>query len=121
MNVGGTLAVWLLSALLVAWVFDLVRRDRLYVGYGVIFVGAIVAGLAAISMPRVLGVFSRLWANVVPASGFFELVLLFVLVLMIYAFSQLTLVSNRLATLIQELAIREADAPPDPASRTRQR
>ena len=119
MNVGGTAAAWLLSFLLVAWIFDLVRRDRLYVGYGVIFVGAIAAGLAAISMPRGLAALSRLWTNVLPASGFFELVLLFVLVLLIYALSQLTLFSNRLTTLIQELAIREADAPKDSASRTR--
>ena len=110
MNVGGTAVAWLLSALLVAWLFELVRRDRLYVGYGVIFVAAIVCGLATISLPSLLHAVSRLWTNVLPASGFVELVLLFVLLLLIYVFSQLTLFSSRVTTLIQELAIRDADA-----------
>ena len=112
MNVGGTVALWLLCLALITWIFDLVRRDRLYVGYGVIFVGAIAAGLTAISLPGVLTPFTRLWKNVLPPAGFVELVLLFLLVLLIYAFSQLTLFSNRLTALIQELAIRDSDAPP---------
>ena len=121
MNIGGIAALWLLCVVLIAWIFDLVRRDRLYVGYGVIFVGAIVAGLAVLSLPGLLSPISRLWTNVLPASGFFELVLLFMLVLLIYAFSQLTLFSNRLTTLIQELAIREAEPSQKPPSRSPER
>ena len=117
MNVGGLTAVWLISVALFAWIVDLVRRDRLYVGYGVIFVGVIVAGLAAISLPRALGAVSGLWIGVMPASGFVELVLLFILIMLIYGFSQLTRFSNRLTSLIQEIAIREATAPREPPSR----
>ena len=47
-----------------------------------IFVGAVTAGLALISLPRVLGTLSRLWIRVEPASGFYDLVLLFMLVLL---------------------------------------
>jgi hypothetical protein len=115
-NVSGVAAVWLISVALVVWIVDLVRKDRLYVGYGVIFVGAIAAGLAAISLPRALGAVSGLWIGVMPASGFVELVLLFFLVMMIYGFSQLTRFSNRLTALIQEIAIREATTPRDPPS-----
>ena len=122
MNVGGTAAVlWLCGVILIAWIFDLVRRDRLYVGYGVIFVCAIAAGLVTIVMPRLLAPVGRLWTSAFPVSGFFELVVLFVFVLLIYAFSQLTLFSNRLTTLIQELAIRDAEGPPQPASGSRER
>ena len=119
MNVLGMTSVWLISAALVVWIVDLVRRDRLYVGYGVIFVGAIGAGLAAISLPRALAAVSRFWIGVMPASGFVELVLLFMLVMLIYGFSQLTRFSNRLTSLIQEIAIREAATPrePPPSSR----
>ena len=117
MNVGGLTAVWLIGLALFVWIVDLVRRDRLYVGYGVIFVGAIAAGLAAISLPRALGTVSRFWAGVVPASGLVELVLLFVLVMLIYGFSQLTRFSNRLTQLIQEIAIREGTTPREPPSR----
>ena len=113
MNVFGLAAVWLISAALVVWIVDLVRREQLYVGYGVIFVGAIAAGLAAISLPGVLVRVSGLWIGVMPAAGFVELVLLFVLVMLIYGFSQLTRFSNRLTALIQEIAIREATTPRD--------
>ena len=116
MNVWGLTGVWVISVALVVWIVDLVRRDRLYVGYGVIFVGAIGAGLAAISLPRALGAVSGLWIGVMPASGFVELVLLFVLIMLIYGFSQLTRFSNRLTALIQEIAIRQATTPREPPS-----
>ncbi len=118
MNLGGTATVWTLSIVLIAWLFDLVRRDRLYVGYGVIFVSAIIAGVVTIAVPSVLLAVGRWWAGVLPASGFLELVMLFVVVLLIYVFSQLTLFSSRVTQLIQELAIRDAAAsrsgPPSP-------
>ena len=117
MNVWGLTGVWVISAALVVWIVDLVRRDRLYVGYGVIFVGVIAAGLAAISLPRALGAVSGLWIGVMPASGFVELVLLFILIMLIYGFSQLTRFSNRLTSLIQEIAIRESTTPREPPSR----
>ena len=118
MNVWGLTGVWVISVALVVWTVDLVRRDRLYVGYGVVFVGAIAAGLVAISRPRALGAVSGLWVGVMPASGFVELVLLFVLVMLIYGFGQLTRFSNRLTSLIQEIAIREATTPHEPPSRS---
>ena len=53
MNVLGMTSVWLISVALVVWIVDLVRRDRLYVGYGVIFVGAI--GVGGVCVPCLPG------------------------------------------------------------------
>lgn len=96
------------AAWLIVWLFQLVRRDRLYVGYGVIFVLVIAAGILLLSFPAALGPLNRLAAAAARAPGLLALAFAFILLMLIYILTQVTLLANRLTTLVQELAIREA-------------
>ena len=87
------------------WVLNLVRHGRLYVGYGVIFIAAILGTMVTLSIPKLLLGVTHLVGAIFPASALTLLALAFIALMLLYVLSQLTLVSNRLAVLIQELAI----------------
>src|SRR5919106_1361301 len=95
----------LLGLFFLLWVLNLIRHGRLYVGYGVIFVAAILGTMVTISVPHLLLGVTHLVGAIFPASALTLLALCFIVVMLLYVLSQLTLVSNRLAVLIQELAI----------------
>jgi hypothetical protein len=106
-----------LALVIMVWVFQLVRRDRLYVGFGVIFVIVIAMGGVILTFPATLGplkAFSALAERSIVVIG---LTLVFVVLMLIYILSQTTLLSNRVARLTQELALREvtSNRPPDKA------
>jgi len=98
----------LLAAGIVLWVFQLVRRDRLYVGFAVIFVAVIAAGVLLVTFPALLSPFGLFAAVVERSQTLVGLALMFVLVMLIFILSQTTILSNRVARLTQEIAIREA-------------
>jgi uncharacterized protein DUF2304 len=97
--------VWLLAV----WTLRLVRRDRLYVGYGVIVLGGLAAevicatfGSARLALMWVTGT-STSFAAIGVVSG------LIVAVSGIYFLSQMTVLSNRLTKVVQELALAPYD------------
>jgi uncharacterized membrane protein YcjF (UPF0283 family) len=96
------------GVLLIVWLFNLIRRGRLYVGYGAIFVLVTAAGLVALSIPALLQRFNRLGTLLYSAAGLVVLAIAFVLLMLIYILSQLTQLSNRVTLLAQELALRRA-------------
>lgn len=93
---------------IMAWVLNLVRRDRLYVGYGVLLLGSIVGTLVAVLVPQVLTVLTRILGSPSSFATFTVLALLFVLVMLVYILSQLTRIINRVTVLVQALAIQQA-------------
>lgn len=108
MTFAGVVALDVLAAAFVAWILILVSRGRLYVGYGVILVAAFAALGTIASVPglrrSIHGLLERLfgpWGPLVVA-------LSFVALLLVYILTQVTIVSNRLVTVVQDLAIREA-------------
>jgi hypothetical protein len=102
------LLVDLAGILLILWLFDLIRRGRLYVGYGAIFVLVTGAGLLVLSVPALRHQVNWLGSLLTSAAGLVVLALAFVLLMLIYVLSQLTQLSNRVTSLAQELAIRRA-------------
>jgi hypothetical protein len=106
MSTETSLAVLVIGTAFVVWIFWLVRRGWLYVGYGVIFGMAIAAAAILVGVLPVLGLGAVLRAHleglIVSASAFIVLIL-------VYTLSQLTRWSNRVTMLTQELAIRCAD------------
>jgi len=94
------------GVLLIVWVFHLIRRDHLYVGYAAMVVLVIVAGLITLSVPPLLARVNRLGLLLTSAAGLVVLALAFVLLMLVYILSQLTQLSNRVTALTQELAIR---------------
>jgi len=108
MSASGILVSAMIGAALLLWVVNLIRRDRLYVGYGVIFVIGTLAALAVLLLPPLLALLTRASVALlsVPALSIVPLALF--TFLMVYVFAQITILSNRVMRLTQELAIRNA-------------
>ncbi|HLA11538.1 MAG TPA: DUF2304 domain-containing protein [Pyrinomonadaceae bacterium] len=111
----------LMGLFFLIWVLNLVRHNRLYVGYGVIFIAAILGTMVTLSVPQLLLGVTHLVGAIFPASALTLLALCFIVLMLLYVLSQLTLVSNRLAVLIQELAIERSRESAYATSRTNKR
>ena len=108
MTVQGTTVLILFGVGLVLWLLDLVRRDRLYVGYGVVFIVSVFGVILILAIPGMLSIVTRLVGAIFPASALTLLALCFIVLMLIYVLTQVTIVSNRLALLVQEIAIQQA-------------
>ncbi len=108
MTAQGILVLDLIGIALLIWVLDLVRRGQLYVGYGVMFVVVTLMTILTLSIPGLLAFVTRLVGAVFPASAFTLLAFGFIVLLLVYILTQITIISNRLAQLVQELAIQQA-------------
>lgn len=106
MTFQGVLVISLIVLGLLVWVLNLVRSGRLYVGYGVIFVVGFLVILVTVAVPRLLYGLTALVGAIFPASALTLIALACFTLMFIYVLSQLTILSNRLAILTQELAIR---------------
>lgn len=98
----------LIGLLFLLWILNLIRHGRLYVGYGIIFVAAILGTMITLSVPQLLATVTHLMGAIFPASALTLLALCFIVLMLLYILTQLTLVSNRLTVLVQELAIERA-------------
>ena len=108
MTVQGTIVLDLIGLVLLLWVLNLVRRDYLYVGYGVILGFTILAAILILSVPGMLSFVTHLVGAIFPASALTLVALCFIVFMLVYVLTQVTLVSNRLAVVVQELAIQQA-------------
>ena len=108
MTNAGIFAANVIGLLVIIWLVNLVRREQLYVGYGVIMVLATIGGLIILCIQPVLDEVNRIGWIASRASGLLVLVAAFVLLMLVYVLTQMTLLSNRLTTLAQELAISNA-------------
>jgi len=110
MTFQGIIVLNLIAILLLLWVLNLVRHGRLYVGYGVIFVAAIIGTMLLLSVPWLQLFVTRVIGAVFPASALTLLALCFIVLMLLYILTQITIVSNRLSKLVQQLAIERARA-----------
>jgi len=107
-TIQGTILLDLIGFVLLLWILDQVRRDRLYVGYGVIFVLTVLGAILILSVPPLLALVTKLLGAVFPVSALTLLALCFMVFMLVYVLTQVTLLSNRLATVTQQLAIQQA-------------
>lgn len=120
MTLQGILVLNLIALALLLWVLNLVRHGRLYVGYGVIFVAAIIGTMLLLSVPWLQSAVTRVIGAVFPTSAFTLLALCFIVLMLLYILTQITIVSNRLSKLVQQLAIERARAEITPMSSVQQ-
>jgi hypothetical protein len=104
----GVLVGTAIGIVLLMWVVTLIRHDRLYVGYGVIFVFGTVVAIAVLIVPRLLSMVTAASVALLPVPALSLVALVILVFLMVYVFTQLTILSNRVMRLTQELAIRNA-------------
>jgi hypothetical protein len=114
----GTLAVSAIGVALILWVVHLIRSDRLYVGYGVIFVFGTLAAMAILAAPPLLRIATGVSDVLLPRPSLTALALVILTFLMVYVFIQISVLANRVIRLTQELAIRDAQARGERESRT---
>ncbi len=110
MSLQGVLVLNLIALALLLWVLNLIRHGRLYVGYGVIFVIATLGTMLLVSVPWLQTTVTHVIGAVFPVSALTLLALCFIVLMLLYTLTQLTIVSNRLAKVVQELAIERARA-----------
>lgn len=108
MTVQGIVILNLIALALLLWVGNLVRRGTLYVGYGVIFIMLTLGMMLILSVPRLLAVLVSVVVAVFPVSALTLLALCFIVFMLIYILTQVTVLSNRLTLLVQGLAIQQA-------------
>ena len=108
MTLSGIVAGALLGSVLLIWVVNLIRNGRLYVGYGVIFVFGTLAAIAVLVVPPLLTAVTAASNALVPAPALGIGAIVIMLFLLVYVFTQITILSNRVMDLTQELAIRGA-------------
>ncbi len=108
MTLQGIVILNLIALALLLWVGNLVRRGSLYVGYGVIFVMLTLGMMLILSVPKLLAILVSLVGAVFPVSALTLLALCFIVFMLIYILTQVTVLSNRLTLLIQGLAIQQA-------------
>lgn len=96
--------------MLAVWTLRLVRRDRLYVGYGVMVLLGLAAEVIVASFGRARSALMWLTGTTTSLAALGVVAALIAALLAIYVLSQLTVLSNRLTQVVQELAITPLDA-----------
>jgi uncharacterized protein DUF2304 len=107
-TVAGVVVFDVFGLAVLLWLLDSVRRGRLYVGYGVILIGLLVGVVSAVSVPALRSAAAEELSALFPAAPVAVVGFALVALLLIYVLGQLTILSNRLAQVIQELALKEA-------------
>ena len=108
MTIQGIIVLALIGFVLLFWILNLVRRDRLYVGYGVMFILIILAAVLILAVPSLLTFITNSVGAIFPTSALTLLALCFIVFMLVYILTQVTLISNRLTAVVQELAIHRA-------------
>ena len=106
-TLGGVVLI-LAAALVGGWILDLIRRGRLYVGYGIVLLALIVMVVGVAVVPFARDLAHALLDRLFPAEQVAVVGLAALLLLFIYLLHQLSVLSDRVATLTQELAIRRS-------------
>lgn len=118
MTIQGNILLDVAAIAMLIWILDLTRRGQLYVGYGVMFVVTILGSMIVISVPPLLETVTSLLGALLPVSALTFLALGFVFFMLVYILTQTTIISNRLADLVQELAIQKIQETPSADSTT---
>ena len=106
MTTVGIVAGTAIGLVLLVWVVNLVRQDRLYAGYGVIFVLGTIAAITVLIVPPLLRAATAASLALLPVPSLSLVALVTLTFLMVYVFIQISVLSNRVMRLTQELAIR---------------
>jgi hypothetical protein len=108
MTLAGLTVAVAIGVMLLFWVVNLIRHDRLYVGYGVIFVLGTSVAIAILLLPALLETLTRASTALVAVPSLTIVPIAILTLLMVYVFTQITILSNRVMRLTQELAIRNS-------------
>jgi hypothetical protein len=109
MTVLGTIVLDVVGLILILWLLNLVRLGRLYVGYGIVLLFGIVVTLGVASVPAARAAAFGLLHALFPGAELIVVMWAAFVLILIYVLAQLTRIVNRLASLVQELALRDSE------------
>ena len=112
MTTGGIVVGTAIGIALLLWVVMLIRQDRLYAGYGVIFIVGTIAAIIVLAVPPLLRAATDASVALMPVPSLSLVAIVLLTFLVVYVFIQISVLSNRVMRLTQELAIRRAEADP---------
>jgi hypothetical protein len=107
MSTQGIILIDLLGLGFIALIINLVRTHRLYVGYGILWLVAVVGLMVMVSHQSLLAWITFIVGARFPASTLSLLAFVFIFGLLIFFSMQLSQISNRQIDMIQALALRE--------------
>lgn len=94
-----------LLTMMVSWILYAIRVGRLYVGYGAVFLCELVGICALVVLPGMMSFANHLLDLALPGLRVTHICLGILFLTVVYFAIQLTVISNRLATLVQMLAV----------------
>jgi len=109
MTTAGIVAAMAIGFGLLLWVVMLIRQDRLYAGYGVIFIVGTIAAMTVLAVPPLLRIATDASVALMPVPSLSLVAIVLLAFLVVYVFIQISVLSNRVMRLTQELAIRQAE------------
>jgi hypothetical protein len=106
--VTGRIVLALAGLGLLAWILNLARLGRLYAGYAIIFIAGLVGFVTLALVPRLTAALALRLDVLFPGLGVLVPLMGAVFLLLVYVLTQVTVLANRVAALVQELAIERA-------------
>ena len=107
MSTQGIIIINILGLGLIALIVNLLRIQKLYVGYAAIWLVTTVGLLLIVSTPPLLDFITGAVGAVFPVSALTLLAFMFTIIVLIFFSVKLTVLSEQLAELIQALALKD--------------
>ena len=106
----GVLMIDLFGIALTILIVHLVRRQKLHVGLGLLWLLTTVAAMTLVSVPTLLGAVTSAVGALFPASALSLMAFAFIVVVLIFFSVKLTSISSRQTRILQVLALKELEA-----------
>jgi hypothetical protein len=103
----GIVLIDLMGLVFIALIVNLVRTHRLHVGYGVIWLLAVLAPMIIISLRPLLMLVTQAVGAIYPASALSLLAFVFIFLMLIFFSVQLSIIADRQVEIAQSQALQE--------------
>jgi hypothetical protein len=103
----GIVFIDLVGFALLVFIIQLIRTNRLHVGYAGLWILPLIMLMITVSFPPLLLFVTRAVGAIFPASALSMLAFMFIFLVLVFISIQLTTLSNRQIELIQHLALTE--------------
>lgn len=107
MSLQGIILINICGLALIALIVNLVRTQKLYTGYALVWLASVIVLMVLVSNQALLAVVTSAVGAVFPASTLSLLAFVFIFLVLISISVQISLLSRRQVELVQALALRE--------------
>jgi hypothetical protein len=104
----GVLVLSMIGIVYLVWITRLIRRGKLHISYGVVWIVWIVLGVAIVAIQPLLQLVTTLVGAVYPASALALLAFGLLFAMQVYLLTQITILNQRIVAIAEHLAVTEA-------------